>query len=220
MLRLILSCRGVIVCSVVCCASPSLALKCVSARCLLTLCLTAIGSYMKPACRKNTFHINLLGPLVETFALMNHDLSERGGRGEWGRLCPTDRPARSHLAGYLVCHWETASGSSLDNRPLFPASVLLRGLPGQMESVMHWSCSGRAEQRVHGCQGYGRTRDIFHPSRERRKGAERTDKQRTEEQSSRFFPCKAASAVCRKGVSTAGRIFFFSSPSKHAVCTV
>lgn len=36
---------------------------------------------MKPACRKNTFHINLLGPLVKTFALMNHDLSERGGRG-------------------------------------------------------------------------------------------------------------------------------------------
>lgn len=31
---------------------------------------------MKCACHKNTFHINLLGPLVETLALMNHDLSE------------------------------------------------------------------------------------------------------------------------------------------------
>lgn len=71
------SCRGVIVWSVVCCVSLSLALRSVSARCLLTLCLTAIGSYMKPACRKNTFHINLPGPLVKTFAPMNHDLSEK-----------------------------------------------------------------------------------------------------------------------------------------------
>lgn len=31
---------------------------------------------MKYACHKSTFHINLLGPLVETLALMNHDLSE------------------------------------------------------------------------------------------------------------------------------------------------
>lgn len=166
---------------------------------------------MKPACRKNTFHINLLGPLVETFALMNHDLSEAGGgRGGVG-LCSTDRPARSHLAGYLVCHWEAASGFSLDNRPLFPASVLLRGLPGQMESVMHCSCSGRAEQRVHGCQGYGRTRDIFHPSRERRKGAERTDKQRTEEQSSRFFRAKLLLLFAVK-VFRLQAGFFISSP--------
>lgn len=34
---------------------------------------------MKPACRKTTFHINLPGPLVGTFALMNRDLSENAG---------------------------------------------------------------------------------------------------------------------------------------------
>lgn len=141
------SCRGVIVCSVVCCASLNLALKCVSARCLLTLCLTASGSYMRPACRKNTFHINLHSSLVEAFALMNHDLRENSGV-----FAPRDRPVLSHLAGSLVCHWETASGFLLDNRPL-----LLRGLPGQMGSVMHCS-SSRAEQGVHGCQGYGWTR--------------------------------------------------------------
>lgn len=77
---------------------------------------------------------------------------------------------------------------------IVPASVLLRGLPGQMESVMHCS-SSRAEQRVHGCQGYGRTRDIFHPSGERRKGAERTDKQRTDEEIS-VSRCKSGCAVC------------------------
>lgn len=76
------------------------------------------------------------------------------------------------------------------------ASVLLRGLPGQMESVLHYSSSSRAEQRVHGCQGYGRTRDVFHPSGERRKGAERTNKQRTEEESS-GFRCKSGYTACR-----------------------
>lgn len=189
------SCRGVIVCSVVCCTSLSLALKCVSARCLLTLCLTATGSYMKPACRKNTFHINLLGPLVETFALMNHDLSKNAGVfAQWGSFRRTVR-----LSRLFVRLFSMSLGNGLwflaGQWSIVPASVLLRGLPGQMESVRHCS-SSRAEQRVHGCQGYGRTRDIFHRSGERRKGAERTDKQRTEEEIS-VFRCQSGYTVCR-----------------------
>lgn len=66
--------------------------------------------------------------------------------------------------------WFLAGQSSI-----VPASVPLRGLPGQMESAPH--CSGsRAEQRVHGRQGYGWTRDIFHRSGGRRKGAERAER--------------------------------------------
>lgn len=71
-----LTCLRVIVWSGACCTSLILALKSMSVCSLLTLCLTASGSYVKCACHKNTFHINLLGPLVETLALMNHDLSE------------------------------------------------------------------------------------------------------------------------------------------------
>lgn len=71
-----LTCLRVIVWSGVCCASLVLALKYMSACSLLTLCLTMSGSYVKCACHKNTFHINLPDPLVETLALMNHDLSE------------------------------------------------------------------------------------------------------------------------------------------------
>lgn len=71
-----LTCLRVIVWSGVCCASLILAPKYMSVCCLLTLCLTASGSYVKCACHKNTFHINLLSPLVETLAPMNHELSE------------------------------------------------------------------------------------------------------------------------------------------------
>lgn len=67
---------GEIVRSGVCFASVILALKYISVCSLLTLCLTGSGSYVKCACHKNTFHINLLAPLVETLALMNHDLGE------------------------------------------------------------------------------------------------------------------------------------------------
>lgn len=71
-----LTCLRVIVWCGVCCASLILALKYMSVCSPLTLCLSASGSYVKCACHKNTFHINLLGPLVETLALMNHELSE------------------------------------------------------------------------------------------------------------------------------------------------
>lgn len=145
-----------------------------SARCLLTLCLTAIGSYMKPACRKNTFHINLPGPLVETFALMNHNLSQEGECVCSVGLYPKELDAPSDLAGYLESHWKNGLWFLAGQSSIVSASVLLRGLPGQMESVMHCS-SSRAEQRVHGCQGYGWTRDIFHRGGGRRKAAERTD---------------------------------------------
>lgn len=72
-----LTCLRVIVWSGVCCASLILALNsCQRAAFWHFVSLLAGGSYVKCACHKNAFHINPLYPLVETLALMNHDLSD------------------------------------------------------------------------------------------------------------------------------------------------
>lgn len=129
-----LTCLRVIVWSGVCCASLILALKYMSVCSLLTLCLTASGSYVKCACHKNTFHINLLGPLVKTLALMNYDLSEN-----------------ESLFTQNSFIWKTVSSSSRVGR-LFSTAVEKKLLVLTEWTFVH--CSGCAAEPVCCWEGY------------------------------------------------------------------
>lgn len=159
-----LTCLRVIVWSGVCCASLVLALKYMSACSLLTLCLTVSGSYVKCACHKNTFHINLPDPLVETLALMNHDLSENeslftGNCSIWRIV------SSSFRLGTLLSASLESFFCSVDNCPLFwlcsRSSVLLRGIPGQMTYVMHQTSSTERKGESMGGQVTAGQRIIF-----------------------------------------------------------
>lgn len=97
-----LTCLSVIVWSGLCCAS----LKYMSVCSLLTCCRIASGSYMKSVCHKNTLHINLLGPLVETLALMNHDLCKNENLFTQKASCETLCPVLRELAGFSVQYWK------------------------------------------------------------------------------------------------------------------
>lgn len=158
-----LTCLRVIAWSGACCTSLILALKYMSMCSLLTLCLTASGSYVKCVCHKNTFHINLFSPLVETLALMNHNPSEKRESvtqncSVWKSLSSSSRLWRLFRAALdgkgFAC--------LLDNCPLLSpysrASVLLR--PDALSDALDQQC--RAEQRVHGWWGHDWTRDNFH----------------------------------------------------------
>lgn len=131
---------------------------------LLTLCLTASGSYVKCACHKNTFHINLLGPLVETLALMNHDLSKNESTQNssiWKNW------TQSLLAGCSVWHWKKllvltkwtivyCSGCAVESVCCWQLTTWSDDLSDSL-NLQH-----RAERRVHEWPGHNWTQDNFH----------------------------------------------------------
>lgn len=114
-----LTCLRVIVWSGVCCASLILALDYMSVCSLLTLCLTTSGSYVDRACLKNTFHTNLLDPLVETLALMNHDLSENESLFAQNSSIWKDCVQFFQSWHVIQCSTGKSFLCSLDNCPLF-----------------------------------------------------------------------------------------------------
>lgn len=160
-----LTCLRVIVWSGVCCASLVLALKYMSACSLLTLCLTVSGSYVKCACHKNTFHINLPDPLVETLALMNHDHDLRM------RVCLQEIalseglcPVLSDLAHYSVHHWKKLL--LLSGQLSIVLALQQKQCVAERNTRSDDLCDApdqqhREERRVHGWPGHGRTKDHF-----------------------------------------------------------
>lgn len=169
-----LTCLRVIVWSGVCCASLILAPKYMSVCSLLTLCLTASGSYVKCACHKNTFHINLLSPLVETLAPMNHELSENESlftqrSSVWKSVSTSFRVGRLFSMAE-----EKASCGQLS---IVLASMLQRGLPGQIPSVMY-STIAAEQSRLSGVVGLWLYTGSF--SSERVRGTGCTDNSHTE----------------------------------------
>lgn len=165
---------------------------------------------MKPACRKNTFHINLLGPLVETFALMNHDLSERGG-GRGGAAL-SDGPSGSLAFGRLFSVslgnglWFFAGQSSIvPGQRAAERTARSDGISDALELQRQsrtespwvsrlWPDTGYLSSQQGAEEGCGENRQT------EKRGAEL----------SLFQQKQSCFCVCRKGVSTAGRIFLFS----------